>query len=154
MYDAMTQLNKDHAVRQIQRMKTYAPITLLTVIIVVGTIIGGIYLLRADKMTLAVATFIVGGILAALWYLSAHLLAEWDKALVLRLGRFSSVRGPGVNIFSSNHGTARDEILNKQEWVEADILVGNDVWIGTSKGLGWGIGEGYYPGLKTSGGGR
>jgi len=25
---------------------------------------------------------------------------------------------------------------------------GNDVWIGTSKGLGWGIGEGYYPGLR------
>ncbi len=25
---------------------------------------------------------------------------------------------------------------------------GNDVWVGTSKGLGWGIGEGYYPGLK------
>ena len=95
MYDAMTQLNKDHAVRQIQRMKTYAPITLLMVLIAVGTIIGGIYLLRAGKTNLAVATFIVGGILAALWYLSAHLLAEWDKALVLRLGRFSSVRGPG-----------------------------------------------------------
>ena len=25
---------------------------------------------------------------------------------------------------------------------------GNDVWIGTGKGLGWGMGEGYYPGLK------
>ena len=95
MYDAMTQLNKDHAVRQIQRMKTYAPITLLMVIIAVVTIIGGISLLRADKTTPAVATFIVGGILAALWYLSAHLLAEWDRALVLRLGHFRSVRGPG-----------------------------------------------------------
>ena len=95
MYDAMTQLNKDHAVRQIQRMKTYAPITFLTVIIAVGTIIGGIVLLRADRTAPAVATFIVGFILAALWSLSAHLLAEWDKALVLRLGRFSSVRGPG-----------------------------------------------------------
>ncbi len=30
-------------------------------------------------------------------------------------------------------------------WVEFD---GNDVWVGTSKGLGWAIGEGYYPGLK------
>ena len=95
MYDAMTQLNKDHAVRQIQRMKTYAPITLLTVIIVVGTIIGGVFLLRAGKTAPAVATFIAGGILAALWSLSAHLLAEWDRALVLRLGHFRSVRGPG-----------------------------------------------------------
>ena len=31
-------------------------------------------------------------------------------------------------------------------WAEID---GNDVWIGTSKGLGWAIGEGYYPGLKA-----
>jgi ligand-binding sensor domain-containing protein len=25
---------------------------------------------------------------------------------------------------------------------------GPDIWVATSKGLGWGIGEGYYPGLK------
>ncbi len=31
--------------------------------------------------------------------------------------------------------------------IAADID-GNDVWIGTAKGLGWGIGEGYYRGLK------
>lgn len=30
-------------------------------------------------------------------------------------------------------------------WVEFD---GNDVWVGTSKGLGRAIGEGYYPGLS------
>ncbi|MGA2069818.1 MAG: slipin family protein [Sedimentisphaerales bacterium] len=94
MYDAMTQLNKDHAIRQIQRMKTHAPINLITVLIVVGTIIWGLHQLQTVKMY-AIAIFIAGGILAALWSLSAHLLAEWDKALVLRLGRFSSVRGPG-----------------------------------------------------------
>ena len=95
MYDAMTQLNKDHAVRQIQRIKTRAPIALVTVLIVVVTIITGVLRLKAEDTTIAVATFIIGGILAALWSLSAHLLAEWDKALVLRLGRFRSVRGPG-----------------------------------------------------------
>ena len=31
--------------------------------------------------------------------------------------------------------------------LSADID-GNDVWIATSKGLGWGIGEDYYPGLR------
>ena len=30
--------------------------------------------------------------------------------------------------------------------LSADID-GKDVWIGTSKGLAWGIGEGYYPGV-------
>jgi hypothetical protein len=30
-------------------------------------------------------------------------------------------------------------------WVEFD---GNDAWVGTSKGLGWAVGDGYYPGLK------
>jgi len=25
---------------------------------------------------------------------------------------------------------------------------GNDVWIATAKGVAWGIGEGYYPGVK------
>jgi len=31
--------------------------------------------------------------------------------------------------------------------ITADVD-GNDVWVGTGKGLAWGIGEGYYPGLK------
>ncbi len=30
-------------------------------------------------------------------------------------------------------------------WVEFD---GNDTWVGTSKGIGWAIGSGYYKGLK------
>ena len=32
-------------------------------------------------------------------------------------------------------------------WAETD---GNDVWLGTSKGLGHAIGEGYYPGLRSA----
>jgi hypothetical protein len=32
--------------------------------------------------------------------------------------------------------------------IAADVD-GNDIWVGTAKGLGWGIGEGYYPGTKT-----
>jgi regulator of protease activity HflC (stomatin/prohibitin superfamily) len=94
MYDAMTQLNKDHAIRQIQRMKTHAPINLITVLIVVGTVIWGLHQMQTGKMY-AIAIYIGGGILAALWSLSAHLLAEWDRAIVLRMGHYSSVRGPG-----------------------------------------------------------
>jgi hypothetical protein len=32
--------------------------------------------------------------------------------------------------------------------IAADVD-GNDIWVGTAKGLGWGIGDGYYPGTKA-----
>ena len=40
--------------------------------------------------------------------------------------------GPGVRIFSSNHGTEAGENMNQQEWVEKDVVVGNDVWLGAN----------------------
>jgi len=36
-----------------------------------------------------------------------------------------------------------------QNFIIAYDIDGNDVWVGTGKGLGWGIGEGYYPKLKA-----
>jgi len=35
-----------------------------------------------------------------------------------------------------------------QSFIICADMDGNDVWIGTGKGLGWGIGEGYYAGLR------
>jgi hypothetical protein len=32
--------------------------------------------------------------------------------------------------------------------IAADVD-GDDIWVGTAKGLGWGIGDGYYPGTKA-----
>ncbi len=40
--------------------------------------------------------------------------------------------GPGAKIFSSNHGTEAGMPMNRQEWVEKDVVVGNDVWIGAN----------------------
>jgi hypothetical protein len=31
--------------------------------------------------------------------------------------------------------------------INADVD-GNDIWVATGKGLGWGHGDGYYPGLR------
>ena len=31
-------------------------------------------------------------------------------------------------------------------WIEMD---GDDAWVGTSKGLGWAVGDGYYAGQKA-----
>jgi ligand-binding sensor domain-containing protein len=39
------------------------------------------------------------------------------------------------------------EALPHSFTITADVD-GNDVWVGTGKGLAWGIGEGYYPGLR------
>lgn len=40
--------------------------------------------------------------------------------------------GPGTKIFSSNHGTKSDQLLNQQEWSEKDVVIGNDVWLGAN----------------------
>jgi len=40
--------------------------------------------------------------------------------------------GPGVKIFSSNHGSKVGRPMNVQPHVEKDIIIGNDVWIGAN----------------------
>ena len=40
--------------------------------------------------------------------------------------------GPGVKIFSSNHGIQADLPMNQQGWVEKDVVIGNDVWLGAN----------------------
>ncbi|MEW6359075.1 MAG: acyltransferase [Planctomycetota bacterium] len=40
--------------------------------------------------------------------------------------------GPGACIFSSNHSADPDMPMNVQPWVEKDIVIGNDVWVGAN----------------------
>lgn len=41
--------------------------------------------------------------------------------------------GPGVKIFSSNHTTKTTAVpMNVQPFVEKDIVIGNDVWLGSN----------------------
>ncbi|OFW63503.1 MAG: hypothetical protein A2Z35_06610 [Actinobacteria bacterium RBG_19FT_COMBO_36_27] len=40
--------------------------------------------------------------------------------------------GPGVKIFSSNHGTKVGIPMNIQTPIEKDINIGNDVWLGAN----------------------
>lgn len=39
--------------------------------------------------------------------------------------------GPHVCIFASNHGTKKDKEMKIQDIVEKDVIIGNDVWIGS-----------------------
>jgi acetyltransferase-like isoleucine patch superfamily enzyme len=52
--------------------------------------------------------------------------------------------GPGVKIFSSNHSTHVGTPMNLQPFVEKDIIIGNDVWLGANSVIvaGVTIGEG------------
>ncbi len=38
--------------------------------------------------------------------------------------------GPGVKMFAFRHGTAPGKIMIEQDYSEADIIIGNDIWIG------------------------
>ncbi|HBX22988.1 MAG TPA: acyltransferase [Desulfotomaculum sp.] len=40
--------------------------------------------------------------------------------------------GPGVKMFSTNHGVYSDNPMTFQNMVEADIVIGNDCWIGAN----------------------
>jgi len=40
--------------------------------------------------------------------------------------------GPGVKIFSTNHGTKKGMPMTFQDYVEDDIVIGNDCWIGAN----------------------
>lgn len=40
--------------------------------------------------------------------------------------------GPGVKMFTMNHGIANDAIMNTQDRIENDIIIGNDCWVGAN----------------------
>ena len=94
-FDAMTQMNRDHTTREMQRMKVRAPVILLTLIVGAVAVLAGLLLARAHQPILGLAVGIAGVLLAILLNMSLQLLAEWDRAMVLRFGQFRSVKGPG-----------------------------------------------------------
>ena len=45
----------------------------------------------------------------------------------------NTIIGPGVTIVALNHGMAlTDEPIRYQDWTEADVVIGDDVWIGAN----------------------
>jgi len=40
--------------------------------------------------------------------------------------------GPGVSIIASNHGFDYGRLIREQDGRDADIVIGNDVWLGAS----------------------
>lgn len=95
MSDPLAQLEKEHVEREARRLKTKAPVHLITFLLVVGGVAAGFLLFRAGHVAAGIAAGVAGVVVAALWTACAHLLAEWDRAVVLRLGHYRAVRGPG-----------------------------------------------------------
>lgn len=94
--DTMNQLTHEHEKRQLTRIKTRTPILLVGMLIAVAGIGMGLFsFLQRGQFATGIVWGVAGVVASSLWSMSAQLLAEWDRAIILRLGRFRSVRGPG-----------------------------------------------------------
>lgn len=108
MTDPLEQLRREHVSREMQRMKMRLPITLVTVAVIAAGVLLAIHLANRGRLGLGVAVGVSAGVLAVLWHLSAQLQAEWDRGVVLDLGRFRRVRGPGFFLIAPIlHSVAR-----------------------------------------------
>lgn len=72
------------------------PVALLLASLVVGALGAGLLGL-AGQIPLAPISLALGGILGLTLAASVRVVAEWERMLVLRLGRLSGVRGPGIS---------------------------------------------------------
>lgn len=90
--DTETALQKEHAARQIQRSSTFV------LNVVLAAIVMGLALIPALLLPELYLPWILGaaGLVAAAILLSLRIALQWDRAVLLRLGRFHGLRGPGV----------------------------------------------------------
>ncbi len=94
--DTLNALRSEHAAREIKRLKLRLPIIAVTVGIAVICLIPGVALLLKNGNTVAlIVSAVVAVAVSILWNMSAQLLAEWDRAVILKMGRFERVAGPG-----------------------------------------------------------
>ncbi len=94
--NTLQELRNEHGLRELRRLKLRLPILVATVAIAALCLLPGILIYFLSQQMLAVPiAAVIGAVAAATWYLAAQLLAEWDRAVILRLGRFHKVGGPG-----------------------------------------------------------
>ena len=89
--DSQTALEKEHTARQVQRASTF----------VLNIILAALVLGAAAAPQIVMESFIpwltVPAILVALIILlSLRIALQWDRAVVLRLGKFHGLKGPGI----------------------------------------------------------
>jgi regulator of protease activity HflC (stomatin/prohibitin superfamily) len=94
--ETIEQLLKEHATREMERLKVRLPVQVPGVLGMIAAVIWAIARLPAHGIWDAVVPPVGLGVVSVLFMMSVQMLAEWDRAVVLRLGRFRAIRGPGV----------------------------------------------------------
>jgi regulator of protease activity HflC (stomatin/prohibitin superfamily) len=89
--DPETVLRREHAARQVQRAGPFLLNLVLAALVIAGTIVP-----QALRQEFLIWLTVPGVILTLVILLSLRIALQWDRAVVLRLGRFQALKGPGV----------------------------------------------------------
>jgi regulator of protease activity HflC (stomatin/prohibitin superfamily) len=89
--DTETMLAKEHAARQVQRAGTFVVNIVVAALIVAAAVVP-----QAVTETFSPWITIPAVLLALVVLLSLRIALQWDRAVVLRLGRFEGLKGPGI----------------------------------------------------------
>ena len=69
----------------------FNPISIAILVILIG-ISGGLYYINVINMTTMVSLLILSVLIAS----SIHIANQWEKAVVLRMGKYQGLKGPGL----------------------------------------------------------
>lgn len=94
--ETMEQLLKEHTAREIERVKVRLPVLIPGGLGGLAAVFWGILRVPGEGLWPGVIPPVLLAVVSGFWIISAQMLAEWDRAVVLRLGRFHGVKGPGV----------------------------------------------------------
>jgi regulator of protease activity HflC (stomatin/prohibitin superfamily) len=89
--DPETALRKEHAAREVQRAGTY-----LLNIVAAALVLGAAAVPQVVQKQFDLWITAPAALIALTLLLSLRIALQWDRAVVLRLGRFHGLRGPGV----------------------------------------------------------
>jgi regulator of protease activity HflC (stomatin/prohibitin superfamily) len=89
--DSQTALEKEHTARQVQRASTFV-LNIILAALVLGAAAAPQIVMRSFILWLTGPAILV----ALIILLSLRIALQWDRAVVLRLGKFHGLKGPGI----------------------------------------------------------
>jgi regulator of protease activity HflC (stomatin/prohibitin superfamily) len=89
--DTETTLQQEHAAREMKRAATF-----VINLVLAGLVLALTFIPQLILQQLLIGLTVAGGVLAFLILICLRVALQWDRAVVLRLGRFHTLKGPGV----------------------------------------------------------